>query len=60
MGHEFGGDTDVRASEMWKGGAKAGAVGAFAGWTPENLPAATDLKKLKSKAKPKGRLDGEA
>lgn len=32
MGYEFGGDTDVREAEIWKGGLRVGAVGAVAGW----------------------------
>jgi len=32
MGREFGGDTDVRTAEIWKGGLKAGAIGAAAGF----------------------------
>ena len=39
---------------------RAGTMQRISGVTPENLPAAPNLKKLKSKAKPKGLLDGEA
>src|SRR5262245_25998288 len=28
LGREFGGDTDVRTGEIWKGGLKGGALGA--------------------------------
>src|SRR5262245_42337618 len=32
MGRQLGGDTDVRTDEIWKGGVRAGAIGAAAGF----------------------------
>jgi len=32
LGREFGGDTDVRTGEIWKGGLKGGALGAGIGF----------------------------